>query len=419
MQPRPSARERTRRKALIGAGLWLVAAAGVAWASRSRAQELVAPAARIGRWALAPARTLEVELPGHLAVGDPVLDDSPERRLLGRVARIRDPKELARVVTATWTGPEATWGQRWKVTLAFDPEAAPPARPVAATRWAAADGRWVLETLITEPKRKMIADELQAFLDENRAEVEALVRPIAEDVIGHAMGLLEQNMAAALEKRNKEIHELVDAHRLMIKDELLPVLKKKLGPSARVKAEPLLREIGRELWDALPMWSLGWSAFVDKIPFGQRTRTDQWWADFLENKAIPIVQKHEAELLGALGELIEEGARDPEVRAQLALASRRLANDPKFKALVRGLIEDTIVRPFDGRALVEKLIKDPKHQERLRRLEGKAGPMLQRIGRRLTTDPATGRIDPDLARVLRRVVFGKDGRWVELSPGAP
>lgn len=411
---RATARERTRRKALIGAALWLLAAAGVAWASRSRAKELVEPARRIGRWALTPARTLEVELPGHLAVGDPVLD--PDRNLLGRVAAIRD---AARVVTATWTAPESTWGQRWKVTLAFDPEATPPARPAATTRWAPADGRWVLETLVTEPKRAMIADELRAFLDENRAEVEAFARPIAEDVIGHAMMLLEQNMAVALEKRNKEIHELVDAHRLMIKDELLPVLKKKLGPSARVKAEPLLREIGRELWDALPMWSLGWSAFVDKIPGTSRTRTDQWWAEFLEQKAIPIVQKHEAELLGALGELIEEGARDPEVRAQLAAATRRLANDPKFKALVRGLIEDALVRPFDGRALLEKLLRDPKHQDRLRRLEDKAGPALQRIGRRLTTDPETGRIDPDLARVLRRVVFGKDGRWVELAPGAP
>ena len=73
-----------------------------------------------------------------------------------------------------------------------------------------------------------------------------------------------------------------------------------------------------------------------------------------------------------------------------------------------------LIRPFEPSELFTKLWEDDGHQARLRDLERRFAPTLQRIGRLLTVDPETGRIDPDLARVLRRVVFKKDARWVEL-----
>ena len=51
---------------------------------------------------------------------------------------------------------------------------------------------------------------------------------------------------------------------------------------------------------------------------------------------------------------------------------------------------------------------------RLDRLSRAFGPTMRRIAHKLTVDPETGRIDENLARVLRRVVFLKDSRWVEL-----
>lgn len=402
---------RRARGAWLGAATWIAAGAVGLWAAGPSAGAMARPVQRIGTWLLTPTRTLEADLPGPLAVGDPILD--PERRPIGRVAALQDPDGTR--IAATWKSTAAV--STWRVTLVLDPEA--PAgvealRPRTCT--AAGDGRWVLETLLPEPKRKLVYAEIDLFLKENRPEIERFVRPLAEDAIGHAMAILEKNLSAAVEKRSAEIHAILDSHRIMVKDDLLPVLKRKLGPSAKQKAEPLLREVGRELWDELPMWSLGWSAFVDKLPGTNKTRVDQWWAEFLENKAIPICAKHEGELIKALEELIEEGARDPEVRAALAGATRRLAADPRFKALVRGILEDALVRPFDAAGLMERLWADPAHQQRLRRLEELAGPMFQRIGRKVTTDPVTGRIDPDLARVLRRVVFQKDGQWVELGP---
>ena len=51
-------------------------------------------------------------------------------------------------------------------------------------------------------------------------------------------------------------------------------------------------------------------------------------------------------------------------------------------------------------------------------LRGAITALGHRIARRLTTDES-GALDPDLARVLRRVVFRKDARWVELEIAVP
>lgn len=411
---------RRERRILLGGVIWLVGLAGAVAAARAHGPEVARPVDRIGRWLLSRPHTIEGQLQGPLAVGDPLLDG--RRRVVGRVVRVRAPdgKDLA----ATWHAPLAvvTSATPFTVTVALDPEVPPPDASARLASYAVArnDGRWMLRTLLPEHKWRLLVDEVKGFLADHEREVQGFLRPLAEDAIGHGMLVLEQNLSAALEARRDSIQKLLDEHRVMVKNDLLPVLKRRLGPSAKVKAQPILREIGRELWDELPMWSLGWSAFVDRIPGTSRTRMDQWWNEFVENKAIPILKAHEDELIKALEDLVEEGARDPEVRAALGSATRRLANDPRFKQIVRGVIEDALVKPFDTRALLDRLMSDPAHQARFRRLEELFAPGLQRIGRRMTIDPDTGRIDPDLARVLRRVVFNKDARWVELvEPDAP
>jgi hypothetical protein len=405
---------RRTHRIILGGVIWAAALAGVVTAARAHGPEVAAPAGRIGRWLVVAPRTAVAQLTGPLRVGDPVLDHARDH--VGRVVRIAgadgtdfiDTRQAAAAIDSRTL---------FTVTVAFDPEVRVPAAPRMTARWVDRDDAgWALSTLLPEPKRRMLIDELRAFASENKVEIEGFLRPIAEDAIGHGMLTLEQNLSAALEARKDAIQAVLDDHRVMVKNDLLPVLKRRLGPSAKKKAEPLLRDIGRELWNELPMWSLGWSAFVDQLPGTSRTRMDAWWKEFVDQKAIPILKEHEDELMRALEELIEEGARDAEVRAALGAATRRLAADPRFKQIVRGVIEDALVKPFDLHALVERLVEDPKHQQRLRRLQDLASPMLQRLGRKLTIDPDTGRIDPDLARVLRRVVFNKDARWVELAP---
>lgn len=395
---------RTQR-IVVGALIWIGAAAAVWPSVRAGSERLEAPSGKLWRFATHSRRIVEQDLPGPLAVGDPIL--TPDRTRLGAIVAIGTS------ASATWELPDAP---RYPVTIAFDPEATVPEKFSLDTRATPMDGAWVVETILPEEKRRFVEDEIRVFLRDHEETFMAFVRPLAEEVVAEGTKVLEANLSKALSKREKEIHALLDRHREQIRKEVVPVLKKELGPSAKTKADPILREIGRELWDELPMWSLGWRAFVDVIPGTRQDRVDKWWAEFVDDKAIPILEKHEPELMKALEELIEEGGRNPAIRKELSKATKRLAKDPAFRKLARGILEDALIRPFQARELLERLLKDPAHRARMRKLSEAFAPTLQRIARKLTVDEKTGEIDPNLVRVLRRVVFHKDARYVELVP---
>src|SRR5262249_41049188 len=97
--------------------------------------------------------------------------------------------------------------------------------------------------------------ELDRFLAENGTLVGDVVRPIADEALQHGLTVLEKNFATALKKHEPEINHILDKHRVAVKEDLLPVLKEQLGPSAKQKVKPIVTKIGRELWEELPMWS--------------------------------------------------------------------------------------------------------------------------------------------------------------------
>ncbi|MGE0709834.1 MAG: hypothetical protein AB7N76_24875 [Planctomycetota bacterium] len=394
----------------LGGAIWLLAAGGLAALAQAQAARFSAPLGKLRRFATTPTRARDLNLPGPLAVGDPVLGPGGEQ--VGAVVAIHSG-----AYRFTWAEglPPAT---SYAVRVEFDPEtrALLPAEFDLVSGTTPMDGTWAFETLLPQAKRDLIAREVQAFIASNEDEIAAFVRPLAEEVVAHGMQVMEANLSAATSKREPEIRALLDAHRDKLRDEVIPVLKKELGPSAKKKADPILREVGRELWDALPMWSLSWRAFVDAIPGTRKDRVDRWWSEFVDTKAIPILSAHEPELMKALEELIEEGAHNPVVRKSLSNAARRLAQDPAFRALVRGILEDSLIRPFQWRKLLTDLTSKPEHRARLDRLVRAFQPALQRLAHQLTVDPETGALDPDLVKVLRRVVFLKDSRWVRVVP---
>lgn len=398
---------------LLGGAVWALLVAGVGWLGHSRAGELRQPAGELARFLVRSPERLEVALvagpaaPGSaaLAVGDPVLDR--QRRVLGRVEALTVNGAAVSAVAS---------GVACRARLVIDPEAALPAGARFRARTAPRDSAaWVMETLLPEHKRKILADELRAFASAHEGELLAFLRPLAEDVVAHGMHVLEQNLAGALQRHEGQIRALLDEQREQLKGDLLPTLKKRLGPSARRKLDPIVREIGGELRQKLPVWTIGYNAALDWIPGTSKDRLEKWWTQFVDETVVPIIAAHEGELIKAFEDLLEEGVADPEVRQAFARASRRLAADPRFKAVVRTIVEEALIRPFDGQALITKMLADPRHRERLEGLQRAFAPTLRRLGHQLTIDPVTGRIDPDLARVLRRVVFDKDARWVELE----
>lgn len=410
----------TRSPARFFGGLiiWASLIGGVASFAFARSADLRPPASRVLRYAThAPARIeqrIEAIDNGYgwagPAAGDPVIAGE-ERTFIGHVASVVE--DTAAVGTRAFF-----------VRIALDPEYDPADLEGAKVAYGESSGdtAWILATLLPPKKREIVFDELRSYSNAHSVELRALMNPISEQVIAHAEEVLETNLTPTIKRHEKEIDALLDKYRGSLKDELLPVLKESLGPMAKEKAKPILTQIGRECWDALPMWEGGWALIKQKMPFTKNTYIDEWWQDFLEKKAIPILKEHEPELMKAGEDLIKEGLKDPKVRAAFNDIMKRLAKDKDFRDLARAIIEEALIKPFDFPKLWEKISADPKNRQHFMKLNESFAPVMQRIVKlvavQMRPDGREG-LSPEVARVLRRKVFNKDSRWVSVTPLRP
>jgi hypothetical protein len=403
---------------VAGVTVWLAVAGGVASFALARSAELRPPAERVLRYALHRPAHVEVRLEAahdeagwtQPVVSDPVLAGD-ERTFVGSVVAVdADP---AAVVTPTYV-----------VRIALDPEY--DARDLEGASWgfatASGDAAWIVETLLPPKKWDLVRSELAAYSAAHSEEIGALLRPIGDQVMEHATRVLDENLTPTLKRHEKEIDALLDRYRGSLKDDLLPVLKEQLGPSAKEKAKPILTKIGRECWDALPMWQGSWAWVKAKLPFQKEDYVDEWWRDFLETKAIPILKEHEDELVKAGEDLVREGFKDPKVRAAFKDELKRVASDPEFKALLRTIIEEALVRPFDVAKVWAEIAQDPRNKEHWRSLQRTLSPVMKKVARDLAVEiRPDGRegLSPAVSRILRRIVLNKDARWVSVTTARP
>jgi len=269
------------------------------------------------------------------------------------------------------------------------------------------DMTWALHAVLPKPKLDEISRLLSEFRRGHRRELMDIAQAVAQDFVQEGITSLDRNLAGAVRRHEKEWRAVLDRHRRGLKEDLLPVLKDRLGATARVKLKPVLTEVGKELWNELPIWSVAWRAFADKIPGTRQRFIDEWWQKFLDEKAIPIVKNHETEFLELAEELLIEGAEDPVVRKRMAVIARRLVDDPTFRRLVNVMLHETLIEPFRSDLVFQRLAKNRAVRARFTKLNAAFAPTLREIARVVIEDPKGG-LDPDLVQVIRRVFFEKE-----------
>jgi hypothetical protein len=401
-----------------GLAIWVALLGGVASFALARSAELRPPAERVLRYAMRGPARIERRIEAidngygwsHVDSGDPVLAGEA-RTFIGTVESVRE--DTAAVGTKAYVA-----------RILLDPEYDPADLEGARVEYGESSGdtAWIIATLLPPKKRVLVFDQLRSFSSGHSAEIKELLDPIMEQVVEHAEQVLETTLTPTIKRHEHEIDVLLDRYRSTLKDELLPVLKESLGPAAKEKAKPILTKIGRECWDALPMWEGSWAYFKTKLPFQKTNYIDEWWQEFLEKKAMPILKEHEDELVKAGEDLVKDGFKDPKVRAAFNDVMKKLAKDKEFRDLARAIVEEALIKPFNPGALWDKIAADPRNRSRFAKLNQAFAPVMQRIVRLVAVEQRLdGRdgLSPEVAQVLRRKVFNKDSRWVMVTPKRP
>ncbi|HEX4149002.1 MAG TPA: hypothetical protein VHY20_08440, partial [Pirellulales bacterium] len=382
----------------------------------------------------APGSTGPTALPAlwHFYVGRPrtlVLDFSrPTDVAVGDVIYLplgdpRQPSGLRRVgeVQALWASGRPQEASRADVAqasaLIYPSAPALGALPALVYHTKPDTFVWVIDALFTPERRASMLVDLQQALEAHRAEIVAAFQPLIESSLGDLRDVLEQDLPPAIERHRPEFEALAAKYRREILDQqLLPLVKSDVLPIVRQQTEPVLREVGEELWQHVSLWRFGWRFAYDLSPLPEKNLMDREWNRFVQEDALPTLEKHSDQFVDLIKNILRDVSRDPRLQAAVRGSLETIAGDPQVRQLGRALFDEVVVHNPHFRQAIERRLADPQTRQAIELAAGRLEPTLRRIGDQVLGTQASG-ITPEFARVLRTEILDKDERWFVLLPG--
>jgi len=360
---------------------------------------------RLARFAVTDYRIVEARLPlrADLRRGDPVFVSDPERCLVrvGRVEAVREEDGARIAALAIYPSRSDLLAEGARAT-AFD---------VALT------AGWVARTLLPEERLAEIRGIVRRFLAEEGDAIGRALWPEAKRALREVVELLGAQLPDALRARSEDWEALWRRHRDgVVKAKLVPVLEEAVLDRAEERLEPLLEEVGEELWRALPVWSLGLRYVWERVPGTEEDQVRERFHEFLEGDAARILARHAPEAGRIAAQVLREAAADERGRKAVGEVARTVAADPRLEALLRDLARELLLENERLRDLVERRWEEGLG-DAVGRAAGRLEPVLRRIKDRVALNEGRDGINPRLARVLRAGVLRKDVRWVLLEGG--
>jgi hypothetical protein len=392
-------------KALLGAVFWGVVVAAVLVANRrgdSHAAGVVdrRPPSSTGQlidyWRT-PYRGLELRLPSVPARdGDPIfIRDSTGRWLQAGFLTWTDDPLRATEAKAVWHLPERAAGDYEFVY-----------------HHSGGDLAMVVRTLFPPATRERIEALIRETLARHGEEVTRALRPLVVDALRESLPILEESFRHSLAEHESELRRLgVRYETQIIEERLLPLVKAEVLPIVRRHGEPVAKRIGRELWDRASLWRFAWRGLYDKSPLPDRDLLGREWQRYLDEEAVPVVEKYTPALIEAQKQIFLDLSANERIRAELTAVAGQVAQDRQFQQLLARLLRDTFVENERLHQVWMRHWQSERAQAALRLAGARIEPLVRRIGDEIF-GTREGGVSPQFARVLRNQILGKDRRWI-------
>lgn len=278
---------------------------------------------------------------------------------------------------------------------------------------------WAASTLLPRDKVELIARDARETFLQRRALVERLLLPHAEAMITSLWSILRVEAPLVLEGHRAEIQELLRKHHVeIVQQRLAPLWRSEIWPVVREEGGPVVRAIGEELWNELPKWALGFRLAVEQLPLVENGKASQRFQSYVKDEAVPILLTHADEILEAVQSISLHLAEDPEVGSVITTAFLRFIEDPATEDLFRRMIRELTLENERVRGMVSEAWSSPDFQDDLARALSVFENLVRRSVNAILLNESQDGINPDLARVLRTNILGRDRSWflVEVDP---
>jgi hypothetical protein len=276
---------------------------------------------------------------------------------------------------------------------------------------------WVVDALLTPERKALLLLDLERAIEVHRAEIVAAFQPVIERSLHDLLGVLEQDLPPAIERHRQELDTLGARYRReILNKDFLPLVKSDVLPIVRQRAEPVLREVGQELWQQVSLWRFGWRFAYDLSPLPEKNLMDREWNRFVEQDALPVLEKHSDQFVNVIQDILRDVSRDERLQAAARSSLRMIASDPDSQRVLRELFEEVVVRNPRFRQTLERELSDPATRQAIELAARRLEPALRRSSDTIFGTQEAG-ITPEFARVLRTEILDKDERWFLLEPG--
>ena len=349
-----------------------------------------------------------------LEIGDPVLVEGNDTSPVGEVRTLLD--DDGRPIAASFRQVPAAR------VLLFDRDH-PLVHDNARLRLAvvpATAGAWVWKTLINDDTLPRIREVWSRNdLLPHRDEIAAMAVPVLQGVLVDCRETLETEARPFLDRHRPEIDALVAKVEAELgKEELASLFESEVWPVLRTRLQPVLDEIGAEIWDRVPLWAFTWRALYQSLPLTADDHFERRWNAFVEEEVVPILEGHSADMIEVARGVAKETLENPKVGEYLKEFVLRMVGDPGFHRLGYTLADEVFFRNPGFRKRIAARWRSEEVQEIVGFVSRKLEPTVREIGDIVLGTKQSG-ITPEFARVLRTQVLERDRQRLFLDPGSP
>lgn len=400
---------------LLGAALWVAVGVCVVELATRESESGANTFSKVRDHFTRDELELEVgfDRPVWLEIGDPVLIDGGDTAPIGQVKTLLDDdgrpiaasfRRVSAASIALFDRKRPLIHDDVRVRLAVVPETA---------------GAWVWKTLINDDTLPRIREVWSRNdLLPHKDEIAAMAIPVLQGVLVDCRETLETETRPFLNRHRPQIDALVAKIEAELgKEELAKLFESEVWPVLRTRLQPVLDEIGAEIWDRVPLWSFSWRAIYQSLPLTADDHFKKRWDTFVDEEVIPILEDHSADMIEVARVVARDSLANPKVGAYLKEFVVRMAGDPEFHRLGYAFVEEVFFQNQSFRERITARWRSDEVQEIVGFVSRKLEPTVREIGDIVLGTKESG-ITPEFARVLRTQVLERDRQRLFLAPGS-
>lgn len=272
----------------------------------------------------------------------------------------------------------------------------------------------ILAALLPPAKRNEVYKEISSAIAKNEDQIFAALEPALHEIATNVTPALESALEKSVTRHWAELELILAKHRGDFAGDLATLGKEVGWPLVKEQAEPLAKQLANEIWQRVSLWRFGWRYLYGKTGLSTDA-LEKEWNRFMAHDALPVIENHVRELSKVAFGVFESAIMDPRTKDTLRTALGRVVADPEFQKITGTILREAILDNTDLHNALAESFSRPVVQKSLEQAAEPLEPTLRRIGDILFGD-GKGGLSPELARILRNQVLGKDQQWFTLEP---